>query len=59
MTDEVPVLKFVFDWYIDTNITDEQAERVLQPVLLMIKEGRFNRSNDKGNQSRDMEGLDM
>jgi len=36
-------MKFIFDEYIENNITDEQVNRILEPVLKMILEGRFDR----------------
>ena len=38
-----PGLKKVFDRYIEDSITDEQVNRVLNLVLSLIEEGRFNR----------------
>jgi len=36
-------LKQVFDMYIEEEISDEQIQRVLKPVLKLISEGAFNR----------------
>ena len=38
------VLKEVFDKYSEDTITDEQLCRILEPVLIMIREGRFDRN---------------
>jgi len=38
-----PVLKQVFDWYVRESISDEQVHRILEPILQMIREGRFDR----------------
>jgi len=38
------VLKQVFDMYADESISDEQVQRIMAPVIQMIREGRFNRS---------------
>ena len=49
-TDEVvvtPVLKVVFDCYKEDTITDEQVQRVLEPVLKMIRERRFEAPEDR------------
>gem|GEM_PF-5629041 len=40
---EAPVLKLVFDKYLEDSITEEQVQRILEPVLKMILEGRFDR----------------
>ena len=37
------VLRYVFDWYAENTITNEQVERVLEPVIKMILEGKFDR----------------
>ena len=37
------VLKQVFDGYIEDTVTDEQVQRVLEPVLRLIRDGAFNR----------------
>ena len=42
---DVFVLKNIFDWFVETNITDEQTCRVIEPVLKMIKEGKFSKPN--------------
>ena len=39
-----PVLKKIFDQYEAEMITDEQKQRVLAPVLKMIREDKFERS---------------
>ena len=36
-------LKEIFDHYIEDTITSEQIRRVLEPVLKMIREGKFDR----------------
>lgn len=36
-------LKKIFDIYIEDSISDEQVNRVLNPVLSLIKEGKFDR----------------
>lgn len=41
------VLKEVFDRYADDIITDKQIERLLKPIIQMIKEGRFDRKITK------------
>ena len=40
---KVPVLKEIFDRYAEDTITEEQVQRVLAPVLRMIREGRFDK----------------
>jgi len=40
---DVPVLKQIFDRYVEDTISDEQLRRVLEPVLRMIDEGEFDR----------------
>ncbi|MCL2889038.1 MAG: sigma-70 region 4 domain-containing protein [Eggerthellaceae bacterium] len=40
---KTPVLKQIFDKYAEESITEDQLRRVLEPVLRMINEGRFNR----------------
>ena len=37
------ILKSIFNKYIEDSITEEQIERLLRPILQMIKEGRFDR----------------
>ena len=37
------VLKQIFDKYIEDTITEEQINRVLEPVLKLIREGAFDR----------------
>ena len=37
------VLSEVFDRYIEDTITEEQLRRVLDPVIKMIMEGKFDR----------------
>jgi hypothetical protein len=37
------VLKQVLERYADENVSDEQVERVLEPVGRMIRDGRFTR----------------
>jgi hypothetical protein len=37
-------LKQVFDGYIEDTITEEQVQRVLAPVLRLIRDGAFGRS---------------
>jgi len=36
-------LKELFDRYTDDTIPDEQVNRVLEPILEMIREGRFDK----------------
>ena len=43
-TNNVSVLKQIFDWHEAETITDEMTQRVLEPVLKMIREGKFVRS---------------
>ena len=43
-TNNVSVLKQIFDWHEAETITDEMTQRVLEPVLKMIQEGKFERS---------------
>ena len=38
------VLKEMFDKCADDNISDEQLNRILEPVLIMIKSGKFEKS---------------
>lgn len=39
------VMNYLFNCYEDNIVTEEQVRRVLEPILLMIQEGRFsNRS---------------
>jgi len=40
---EKPVLKQIFDKYVEDSITDEQLFRILEPVLKRIREGAFDR----------------
>ena len=35
-------LRRIFDYHAEETITDDQAQRVLEPVLKMIKEGKFD-----------------
>ena len=42
-TEKKPVLKQVFDGYIDDTVSNEQICRVLEPVLRLISEGVFDR----------------
>ena len=37
------VLKWVFDNYVNEVITDEQVQRILEPVVGMIREGQFDK----------------
>jgi len=37
-----PALKQLFDRYAEESITEEQVRHVLEPVLRMISEGRFD-----------------
>ena len=39
------VLKSIFDKYAEEIITDEQIERLLKPILQMIKDGRFDKTH--------------
>ena len=39
---DISILKNVFDWYAEKYIADEQVRRVLEPVLKMIEEGKFD-----------------
>ena len=36
------MLKEIFDWYETEVITDERIQRVLEPILQMIKDGKFD-----------------
>ena len=36
-----PTLKLIFDTYAEETITDEQVQRVLQPILLKIRSGEI------------------
>ena len=38
---KVSVLKRIFDTYAGETITDEQLQRILDPVIAMIQEGRL------------------
>ena len=38
-----PVLKEIFDKYAEETSSDEQIQRILEPVLRMIAEGKFDR----------------
>jgi len=40
---KTPVLKQVFDKYVEDTITEEQINRVLEPVVRLIREGAFDR----------------
>ena len=35
-------IKEIFDWYEEEMITEERIQRVLKPILQMIKEGKFD-----------------
>jgi len=37
------IVKQVFDGYIEDTITDEQIFRILEPVLMRIKSGAYDR----------------
>ncbi len=37
------VLKQIFEKYAEDSITDEQVQRILAPVLQMIRDGKFDR----------------
>ena len=41
---DASVLKEIFNWYETETITDERIQRVLEPVLKMIREKKFERS---------------
>ncbi|HBU13397.1 MAG TPA: hypothetical protein DEB31_11975 [Clostridiales bacterium] len=41
------VFKWILDRYEDEIVTDEQAERVLGPVLDMIEAGKFDRKKER------------
>ena len=41
------VLKEIFNWYMDKTVTDEQVQRVLEPVIEMIMKGGFEKENIK------------
>lgn len=43
LTPKTSVLKEIFDIYEEETITEDQVKRVLEPVLKMIREGRFDR----------------
>ena len=42
-TTKKSAIKQVFDGYIKDTVTDEQVNRVLEPVLRLIGEGAFDR----------------
>ena len=39
---KVSVLKLIFDAYEGETITDEQVQRIVDPVIRMIRAGQFN-----------------
>ena len=39
---KIPILKRIFDAYASETITDEQLQQIVDPVVKMIREGRFN-----------------
>jgi|GEM_PF-3550169 len=45
-------LKYVFDRYIEEEISDEQIRRVLDPVLRLIREGKFSRPRHRKSAAR-------
>ena len=40
---DATVLKDIFGWYAEYSITEEQIERVLDPVIKMIHDGKFDK----------------
>jgi len=41
------VLKEIFNWYMDKTVTEEQVQRVLEPVIEMIMKGGFEKEKIK------------
>jgi len=39
----IPILKQVFDGYIEDSVTEEQIQRILEPVFQLILLGTFDR----------------
>ena len=39
----ISILKQVFDSYIEDSVTEEQVQRVLEPVFRLILQGTFDR----------------
>lgn len=56
---QIPVLKQMFDRWIDEKISDEQVARVLEPVLRLIREGAFARARQSGNAAQQVFGADI
>ena len=44
---KTPVLKEIFNWYMDKTVTEEQVQRVLEPVIEMIMKGGFEKEKIK------------
>lgn len=42
-TPKTTVLKEIFERYVEDTITEEQVQRVLEPVIRMIREGKFDK----------------
>jgi hypothetical protein len=40
---EMSAMKQILDWHMEETITEEQVQRVLAPVLEMIRQGRFSK----------------
>ena len=40
---KIPILKQVFDRYAEESITDEQIQRILDPIIQKIRDGQFDR----------------
>jgi len=41
------VIKEIFHWHMDETVTEEQVQRVLEPVIEMIRKGGFEKDNIK------------
>lgn len=52
-TDEFWTLQELFDEYVAESISDEEVERVLAPVIAMIRAGAFDRVPYDKNQNID------
>ena len=50
-------LKQVFDMYIEEEISDEQIQRVLEPVLKLINEGAFSKPHKMHNPAKSVMSL--
>lgn len=40
------MLKRVFELYMEENISDERVQRVVEPIITVIGEGRFDKTDD-------------